>query len=665
MSNEMICPYCFRPSQYNDKCSECGKPLLMNFKIDGKRHVFRVGYLDWEWKPTKVYEERIQSIISKHDRKSFALDKLVNTIWIDKEIPSVDKYSLHSFLIMKNFSEYPVVQVRIRRGTELFKHIERYANEFGVYLYITGPPLPRELVSCWLDTRARTATHLKPFKLNSIDATKKWVAVRQVGGSGQSSMKLRLGGLRILLDAGFYWPPEKTADCSDLIESIGPEKLDLVVVSHAHSDHFGGVIDLYEKYGCEAPLLTTRATLELGLARSREYQEILEITKKEIMKEDDYQALSRDEQEGMQLEKASKLLDRKFSKLLARMVLVSYGETLEFGQGFSIKICQAGHFPGAIMTLFAVDDYSILFTGDFNLLEFEPIASGRSALSTLKVHPDAIICDGSAADLEFPKESLTRARLYSDIVDVYQKGGVTLLLSDQNIGAIVTYFIIRQGLIDWNAGRIPFYFDSATWEQMCILRDRADDLDPSIEEKIQMHNDPFHSAMIRRLEEDYPHLGGIGLKNAIKGECVISMDANLHGKLSSDRFSALKQVLGGKDNLVVVIGAPRSSGTLDLISGRGFVEIGKEGDDRFHKVPVKCKVLNWEFESHQIFNYHPDKDQLMELFDSLMPKKVVFFHNPPKAFVDIRRELSKRPYIEDHEVLHQHNRLAVLRDDRN
>ncbi|MDF1541043.1 MAG: MBL fold metallo-hydrolase [Candidatus Thorarchaeota archaeon] len=660
---ESICPYCYKKTESIDKCTECAKSLLMNFKIKNKRYVIRVAYQDWDWRPTKVYETIIQAIVEKHDRSSFTLENLIKAVWADNEIPADDKYSIHSFLIMKNFDKYPVVQVRIRRGTTLFNHIERYAKEFGVYLYITGPPLPRELISCWLDKKEKIATHPKPFKLKA-NKMNKWASAKQLVEGGQSSMKLKLGGLRILLDAGFFWPSERSMECSDLLDNINPSQLDMVVISHAHADHIQGLVDLYEKHGCTAPIVTTRATVELGLARSREYQEIVEITKKELEKEDDYNALSREEQESKQLEKASKLLDRKFSKLLEKIVFVTYGETLEFDSDFSIKILQAGHYPGGIMTLFQLEDYSVLYTGDFNLLEFEPIASGRSALRTLKVKPDVVICDGSAADLEFPKESSTRARLYIDILDTYNRGGVTLLLSDHNVGAIITYFIIRQGLIDKEGGRIPFYFDSATWEQMCILRDRADDLDPIIRERIENHADPFHSAMIRRLEAEYPHLGGIGLKNAIKSRCVVSMDARLHGKLSPDRFEALQTALAGEDNLIAVIGAPRSSGTQDLVAGRRIVEVGLEDDNTYHKLQVNCRVLNWDFESHQIFNYHPDRDQLMEFFDSLTPKRVVFFHNPPNAFIDIRREISKRPYIEDHEVLHRHNRLAVLRDDR-
>ena len=133
----------------------------------------------------------------------------------------------------------------------------------------------------------------------------------------------------------------------------------------------------------------------------------------------------------------------------------------------------------------------------------------------MKIKVDAVICDGSAADLTFPKESLTRSRLFSDIFSTYQNGGVTLLLSSQNIGSIVTFFAVRQGLIEKQRGRIPFYFDDATWEQMCILRDRADDLAKSVQNKIKIHEDPFHSVMIRRLEADQPHLGGLGLKRAI------------------------------------------------------------------------------------------------------------------------------------------------------
>ncbi|RLI54509.1 MAG: hypothetical protein DRO87_10085 [Candidatus Thorarchaeota archaeon] len=341
---------------------------------------------------------------------------------------------------------------------------------------------------------------------------------------------------------------------------------------------------------------------------------------------------------------------------------MSYGDKLSFQDGrFEIDVIQAGHFPGAIMTLFRMGDYSVIYTGDFNLLEFEPIASCRSAIGGLRLKPDVVICDGSAADLVFPKESLTRARLYSEIMHTWRKKKTVLFLSESNMGSIVTYFAIHENVLRRSEGRIPFYFDETAWDQMCILRERKDDLALSVREKIAQHRDPFHSVMIRALESEKPHLGGIGIEEASKTPCVICIDAVLHGIISEEKFNAIKRILSDPDNLVIVAGAPRSSPAQDLVACRGHIELKSEATDRYERLETRCRVLNWDVPSHHLFNYHPDGDQLFEFFDNLMPERIVFFHRGPNNLIDIRQELAKRPYVKDHTVIHRHHPFIRLR----
>lgn len=645
------------------RCTSCNNRLEFNFRYvtkkgeKGKKIPIHISYKERDWKPTKIYTESILPIIQARSEDTSSPDELIALILNDPNIPPEDKVTINGFVVFQNFDNHPVVQVWVRSGQRLFNSIEKYAKKTGIYLHVTGPPLPQSLVSRWFDKYVDTIIERELPSLARLDPHDTYTLLLQITGrANQNSMLLKMCGLRILLDAGFNF--SDPLDCDELVENIDPENIDLVIISHAHRDHINGLVDLYERFGCTAPIITTRSTIEIGLVTDYRYNDFLSATKKNLGSMLEDPDLTPLEQETLILDKMDPHLKSLMKNLIPHLGIVNYGDLLEFDESFKLSILQAGHFPGAFMTSFVNDDYSIMYTGDFNLLEFEPISSCRSAIQRVNFEPDVIICDGSAADLHFLKEEVTKARLYSDIVGVYQNEGITLLLSDQNLGAIVTFFTIRQSMIDHSKGRISFYFDSTTWDQMCILRDRAEDLAKSVQQKIQNHEDPFHSVMIRRLESEYPHYGGFGLRKAIKEPCVISMDARLHGKIPKEKIMVLEEILKDEKNMIVVIGAPKSTVTQDLISKRKKIQVRSEYDDSATELEVSCRVFNWDIQNHQIFNYHPDQDQLIEFFDTLMPKRVVFFHNTSKAFYEIRRKLSDRPYIEDHEVL---NRFVWIR----
>ncbi len=171
-----------------------------------------------------------------------------------------------------------------------------------------------------------------------------------IGGGdevGASSLMLRFGGRRILLDAGrrfgsFRVHPRYDAACSAL-GMDGLWELDAILLSHAHGDHVGSL----DRVVGEAPIVSLYAT--------RVTLDVTEIMLAEAL---------------LRRSSASRKDD---SRLLVRSTVertLSGGHPKEFGEAFqigpvSVRLFRAGHIPGAAMIHLESPSHSLLYTGDF------------------------------------------------------------------------------------------------------------------------------------------------------------------------------------------------------------------------------------------------------------------------------------------------------------
>ena len=249
---------------------------------------------------------------------------------------------------------------------------------------------------------------------------------------GASCYYLRLGQHSIILDAGvggdgsaIYGPNLYSLLTTPFIYSYG--QIDQIYISHAHMDHVGYLCELMEK-ATRASVYMTNETAILAEYQlyDRRYIGISEIQKEKSMA-------------------AKSIFDR--------LTRVSYMNPMDFGK-YKVNFFEAGHIPGAMMTLFEFANKKILYTGDYSLC--------RTALTDGCVIPKGldidilIICALHAKHPNHMKKSdyLRRSVLKAlDTVTFYKKN-VLCRVSQLSKGVELLKMINEK-----NTGEIPIYID--------------------------------------------------------------------------------------------------------------------------------------------------------------------------------------------------------------
>ncbi len=163
---------------------------------------------------------------------------------------------------------------------------------------------------------------------------------------GASSYFLGTEDLKILIDAGIKFEGDKVIypNYQLLIDRGLIDKLEHVIITHAHLDHCGGIVELYKLNKSIKPIMT------------RETKELLRFNlKSQFNNENDMYILD---------------------SLLERIIIVDFNKKIYLNnKKVSIELYKAGHILGASSIMIRSDKYNIFHTGDFSTRKQETIGS--------------------------------------------------------------------------------------------------------------------------------------------------------------------------------------------------------------------------------------------------------------------------------------------------
>ncbi|OHT00653.1 Integrator complex subunit 11 [Tritrichomonas foetus] len=155
---------------------------------------------------------------------------------------------------------------------------------------------------------------------------------------GRSCILVEISGKRILLDCGVNIG---TTNPDERLPKLpgGAINVDLVLISHIHSDHLCSLPYLTEKRNCTAPIFMSRASLLLA-----------PIMLADFLKVTDHPSFTKD-----QLEVSIK-----------KVIGIDFHQRIEAVPGIFIRAIPAGHLLGATAFYVSCDGRSFLYTGDFS-----------------------------------------------------------------------------------------------------------------------------------------------------------------------------------------------------------------------------------------------------------------------------------------------------------
>jgi Cft2 family RNA processing exonuclease len=225
---------------------------------------------------------------------------------------------------------------------------------------------------------------------------------------GASSTLVEIAGKRILVDAGIRISPRTSRGIQndqlpDLRAITDAGGIDVILVTHAHTDHTGALPLVVEQYP-HIPVIATRPTQVLT--------RILQADAQNIMR-------SRQEHEG-----ELPIFDEVASqRLMDAFQTVEFYQPLKLGEGLQVTYHPSGHITGAAMLVFESEEGTLVMSGDVSLNNQRAVVSARIP----NIKADALVLESTYGGRLHANRDAEEKRLIESLKAVADGGGKALI----------------------------------------------------------------------------------------------------------------------------------------------------------------------------------------------------------------------------------------------
>jgi len=342
------------------------------------------------------------------------------------------------------------------------------------------------------------------------------------------------------------------------------EKVDNIILGHAHLDHCGSIPVLYRKF--KIPLFSTIATFDQAHLLLKDSLKIARI--KEFVKH---------------------FGESDIEKMKKHETRITYGQRFET-ENFSMDVFDAGHIPGSIAPLIEMNGKRILYVSDFNT---NPTRLLNGAEIDAK-NVDALILESTYSNRNHPDRKETEKKFFETIQGTIANEGVAVLPCFA-VGRAAEILMI----LDSFKAKFPIYLDGMAKE--------ATEIALKYPEFIR---DP--KALKKALDDVKPIYSNDERKKIVKEPCaIVTSSGMLEGGPS---VMYIKYLYDNIESSIIFTGfvIPRTAGRYLLDTGR-FVT---EGFD----LKIKMGIHTFDFSAHS------GRDDLFDFVNKIKPEKVICIH---------------------------------------
>ncbi len=387
------------------------------------------------------------------------------------------------------------------------------------------------------------------------------------GGAGEvggSCIEVRSRGIRVALDYGIKIEDEVRFDKL-------PEKLDAVIISHAHLDHSGGLFNLAKS---KTVIVGSEATRDVAV------ELLYDMARIQRMKRNGFLFGRRD---------VTRLKRRWWAREAVAL------------PGMEIKLYPAGHVLGAKMIGVKAEGKNVLYTGDFCLHDSE-IMEGAD-VTRLPKEPDVLIMESTYGGKVRPDRRDLVKRLIGEVLAATERNGNVLIpvFAFNRLQEMAKR--LDQAMMD---GSLPYYNSyliSSLASKITRHFTRHKNL---LKEDLRSQSAPFA----------YRHLSRIKSLERIEEPAIVICTPGFAHAGCSRRL--LTEWMVNEANSVIV-----SSGYLPPESPlKVAMEKGELIEDE-GKLVMRASMEQVELSGHA------DQRELVKLVKTLKPKKVFLVHGEP------------------------------------
>ncbi|MEM0467873.1 MAG: beta-CASP ribonuclease aCPSF1 [Pyrobaculum sp.] len=436
------------------------------------------------------------------------------------------------------------------------------------------------------------------------------ITVTFLGGAmevGRSSILVSTTESNVLLDCGLK--PGQYDEDFPALDLIDIDKLDAVVLTHAHMDHVGCLPLLY-KYGYKGPVYMTDPT---------KYQTYILLT--------DYVELK--EREGLQpiFSKAD------VEAVVYHTITLDYEEVTDIAPDIKLTFYDAGHEIGSAMAHLHIGNgrYNILYTGDFKYGKTRLL---NRAVSKFK-RVEMLIMEstyGGRDDLQPPRVEAENALAKYVSETVSQRGKVLIPAFSTGRGQEILY-VLNKMIEGGSIPRVPIFVDGMIVETLNVYLMYPHYLNPEVAEEVYGGVNPFTTSgsvviidRAKRLEDRINQIAKI--TQSEEPAVIIAPHGMVNGGPILDYFV---QLAHDERNKIIFV-SYQAEGTLGrrILNGeRDFTVRSLVGEV---KVEMKMGAV-----AIQGFSGHSDRRELMKYVEHIepKPKKIVLVHGEPSKTISL------------------------------
>jgi uncharacterized protein len=412
---------------------------------------------------------------------------------------------------------------------------------------------------------------------------------------GRAAMLIQAGSSSVLLDSGINPGAQDPTSAYPRFDTdeFDLEKLDAVVISHAHLDHCGILPFLY-KYGYDGPVYCSEPTQTLMTLHQLDYLDV-------------------HSREG----EHSPYDQKDVREVVTHTIPLRYNVVTDVAPDIKLTFHNAGHILGSSMVHLHIGEglHNIVYSADFKFgrtMMLDPATALFPRAETLIIEstyggPDDIMPDREGVE----------GKLVSIVNDTVEKGG-KVLIPVPAVGRAQEIMLVLDAYMKNGALReLPIYIEGMVNEATAIHTAFPEYLVRDIKEQI-LHKDinPFQS------EYFHPVTHPSDREEIIAGgPCVIiATSGMLEGGPAIDYFRHLAP--DPRNTLAYV--SYQVDGTLGNRIKNGLKEVSLYAHDgKMEMVKVSMRV-----ESIEGFSGHSDRNQLLGFIKRMAPKptKIIVNH---------------------------------------
>lgn len=342
------------------------------------------------------------------------------------------------------------------------------------------------------------------------------------------------------------------------------EKVDAVILAHAHLDHIGSCPSLFRKL--KPNVFSTITTFELGHLLLRDS---LKIARYKNMK---------------------KCFNKKdIEKMKKREVRVTYGQRFET-KNYSFEVYDAGHIPGSFCPLLEIGKKRILYASDFNTNPTKLLNGANIDVKDI----DILILESTYSNRDHSPRKETEKKFFE---------AVESTIANEGIAVIPCFAVGRSAevlmILDSFNPNFPIYLDGMSKTATEITLKYPEFLKNPKALRKALDN-------VRMIYSDNER------KKIVKRPCAIVTSSGLLEGGPSVRY--IKYLYNNSESSIIFTGflIPKTAGRYLVDTGR-FVT---EGFD------LKIKMGIYKFD----FSAHLGRTDLFNFVNKIRPKKIICLH---------------------------------------